>query len=499
MKKFLPILSLLVVILAACLYFLLKEDSSNSSQVEELEVHCAAGLRKPVQEIAEQYEAEYGVKIRLNYGGSGQLYGSLKLRGGDLYIPADSSYIENGVKEGLIAESIPLSYLTAGIVVPKGNPQGIKSLLDLTKQEVSVALAEKSAAVGKFTHKVLEDAGLLEGVESGNLSKFPTVNEVATQVKLSSVDAGIIWDALMSQYDGLEFIHVPEFDAKRKLSTVGVIKTTKHPAEAIRFARYLAAKDKGGALFKKHGFEVKEGDVWQEKPKVVLYSGSMLRPAIQDQLKAFEEREGCEITVKYDGCGVLVTAMDAGTTPDSFFSCDVDFMNMVQDRFEKSVVISSNDIVMIVEKGNKLGIKDLNSLTKSGIKLGIADQTKSALGKLTFKMLEQEGVLEGIQKSKNIVTMVAKGDDLVNQMQAGALDVALVYRSNAMASASIMKHCEIISVEAGQSYASQPFAISKESKHKQLLERLRDALVNETSEKSFKKYGFYWKLEGNKQ
>ncbi len=265
MKKNFSILSLLIVPLATCLFFLLKDDQADSYVVAELEVFCAAGLRAAVEDVAQQYEVEYGVKMRLNYGGSGQLYGSLKLRGGDLYIPADSSYIEVGENEGVIRKSMPLSYLTAGIVVPKGNSLGISSLADLARPEMKVGIAVKSAAVGKFTHEVLAKTGLLERIKSGRLSKFPTVNEVGAQVKLGALDAGIIWDALMSQYGELEFIRVPEFDAEPKLAAVGVIESSEHQTQALHFARYLAAKDKGGEVFQKHGFEIKDGFYWSEK------------------------------------------------------------------------------------------------------------------------------------------------------------------------------------------------------------------------------------------
>lgn len=251
--------------LSVSLFFLLKEGDSDSDVGGELDVFCAAGLRMPVEEVAQQYEAEYGVKIFLNYGGSGQLYGSLKLRGGDLYIPADSSYIETGVSEGMITESISLSHLTAGIVVAEGNPQGIHSLGDLARGDLKVAIAVESAAVGRFTHEVLAGSGLLRELESGGLSKFPTVNEVGAQVALGAVDAGIIWDGLMSQYDELEFINVAEFDAEPKVSAVGVMRSSERQRAALHFARYLAARDKGGVVFQKYGFKIKDGFYWSEE------------------------------------------------------------------------------------------------------------------------------------------------------------------------------------------------------------------------------------------
>src|SRR5207249_958904 len=102
------------------------------------------------------------------------------------------------------------------------------------------------------------------------------------------------------------------------------------PASALRFARYLAARDEGLRIFKEQGYEPVDGDLWADgKPKLTLYAGAMLRPAIEETLDAFAEREGIprrNLRCIYNGCGILVTQMQAGQRPDAFFTCDARFM-----------------------------------------------------------------------------------------------------------------------------------------------------------------------------
>src|SRR5215813_9671082 len=89
-------------------------------------VYCAAGLKTPVEQIARDYEAEYGVQIQLTYGGSETLLTNLAVsQRGDLYIPADESYLESARKKGLLEEDIPLAHMTAVLAVRKGNPKGV--------------------------------------------------------------------------------------------------------------------------------------------------------------------------------------------------------------------------------------------------------------------------------------------------------------------------------------------------------------------------------------
>ena len=492
-KTILALIALVILALVALLSW--PDKHSDDSAAEPLVLHCAAGLRLPVTEIVDAYEKETGRTVRLNYGPSGALEAALEVAGGDLYLPADKSYIDSTRSKGLVDEEIPVAYLTAGVAVVKGNPTQIESLDDIAAPGVKVVLANPEAAVGKFTRKVLAAAGKEEPVEKNVVVTKPTVNEVAETVELGLADAGIIWDALASQYANVDFVHVPEFDARRKQATVGVLQSSVNPTRALHFARFLSASDRGQEIFRKHGFEVPGGDKWAETPHIAFFSGSMLRPAIETQLAAFEKREGVEISTVYEGCGTLVAQMESGAKPDAYFSCDTKFLDMVQDRFETGTVVARNDMVILVPKENAKGIRSLKDLTASGIKLGIAHPEKSALGDLTVGLLRRIGIYQDIEASGNIVLFASKGDELVNQVQIAALDAAIVYRSNANASPMIQETCGIVEIENSTAFATQPFAVSRKSDYPQLMTRLREALTAAEGKASFLKFGFQWKLD----
>ena len=57
-------------------------------------------------------------------------------------------------------------------------------------------------------------------VAKGEVVSTPTVNDVANAVKLGTVDAGIVWDAVMAQYPTLDMVAVPEAQ-QEKVSGVG--------------------------------------------------------------------------------------------------------------------------------------------------------------------------------------------------------------------------------------------------------------------------------------
>ncbi len=460
----------------------------------ELVMFCAAGIKQPVAEIARQYEQEYGVAVRLQYGGSGTLLSMMEVTPkGDIYLAADSSYTDIGIEKGLIAETMPVAFMRAGIGVPKGNPGGITSLEQLTDKNLRVGFANPDAAsVGKFARKVLSEAGVWDRVEPTVL--MPTVNELANTLKLGTTDAVILWDAVANQYPEIDFVDVPEFESKKKNITLGVMSGSENATEALRFCRYLSASDKGLKVFEADGYEPVDGDKWAFKPEILLFSGAMLRPAIEASVKRFEEREGVVITPVYNGCGVLVSQMKAGEQPDGYFSCDVKFMDMVAERFLESTLVSANEMVILVEKGNPQGIKVLTDLATPGHRLGFAHPEKSALGFLTRYLLEEEGLYQKVVDSGNLKMDSPTGDFLVNQIKTGSLDAVIVYKSNAMAAASTTEDVDIIEIDRPQAVAHQPYAVAKNSQHRQLLNRFFAATVSAAGKEKFIEHGFRWEL-----
>ncbi len=480
---------------ALCVALLVGSSSCGRKEAgrEPLVMFCAAGIKAPVSEIAAQYEAEFGVPIQIQYGGSGTLLASIEIADGDIYLAADSSYTEIAVEKGLVQETIPVALMKAGFGVAKGNPKGISKLADVENSDLKIGIGNPEAAsIGKFTQKVMSQHGVWESFDPTVM--FPTVNELANALKLGTLDAAIIWDAVAHQYPEIDFVNVPEFDAEKKDITVGVMTSSTQPTEALKFCRYLSAADKGQPIFEAEGFEPGQGDQWAEHPEIVLFSGSMLRPAIQDSILRFEEREGVSINTVYNGCGILVSQMKAGDNPDAYFSCDQTFMDMVSDRFEAPTTVSANEMVILVKKDNPKAILTLGDLKGEGLRVGFSHPKKSALGALTKQLLESEGLYQEILNTGNVMPGSATGDFLVNQIRSNALDAVIVYRSNALANESTSKDCDVIGIARPKAIAVQPFAIGQSSEYPNLLNRFLKQCVSGEGKASFLKYGFRWEL-----
>jgi molybdenum ABC transporter molybdate-binding protein len=480
--RWVPFLASLAL-LAGLLWWAVRGEPA-SPRTASLVVFCAAGIRVPVEAAAQEYEKAQGVLVQLQYGGSQTLLANIEIaRKGDLYIPADDAYLRAAREKGLGAESVALARMTPVLAVRKGNPKGIRSLDDLGRGGVKLVQANpEAAAVGKLVREDLEKSGRWAAVKQGTTAFKPTVNEVANDLKLGLADAGFVWDATVEQYPELEA--VAAFGRPAQMPAV-VLTTAADPAAALRFARFLAAS---GEAFRKAGFQPAESDAWEESPRLLFYAGAMLRPAIEKTLTAFERREGCRITRVYNGCGILVGQMKAGERPDLYFACDESFMKEVKDLFLDPAPVSMNQLVILVRKGNPHGVKTLKDLGKPGLKVGIGHEKQCALGVLTQETLLQTGLRKEVMK--NVVVEVPAGDMLVNQMRAGTLDAVVAYVSNATGSADAL---EALPVDVPCALATQPLAVGRGSKHRQISSRLVEALRSVESRRAFESEGFRWK------
>jgi molybdenum ABC transporter molybdate-binding protein len=463
-----------------------KEDSDKS-----LLFYCAAGIKPVVEKVAQNYYKEYGVRVDLQYGGSGTLLSNLRVaKQGDLYLAGDKSYIDEGITFGFIKETQPLASMSPVIAVAKGNPKGIRSIEDLINENIKVAIANPDAAsIGRLTKKILTDSGQWKSLKENVTVLMPTVNEVANSIKIGAVDAGIIWDATAKQYEELDFISVTNLNQAVKNITIGVLKYSENPTEALKFLRYLSARDKGLPVFKKLGYRPIKGDIWSEDPQLLFFSGGVNRLAIEQTIRSFEKREGVEIARVYNGCGILVSQMKAGQKPDAYLSCDLSFMTQVEDRFTDITDISRTDIIIATKKGNPLNIQSLQDLTKDGLQIGICNHNQSALGSLTKRLLEEKELWDPVYK--NVRSQTPTADLLVNQIRTGSLDAVIVYEANV---SKIRDKLDIVELNDEQALALQNFGISKDSNHQYLMKRLLNALTDGKSKKEYLEHGFSWEF-----
>lgn len=511
---------LLGVLLAVCalmvvLVAMLRQGPPKSDPgKKQLTVYCAAGMRVPVEEIARDYEQKYNVSVELQFGGSNTLLNQLQVNrfaDADLFIAADDFYTDKAVTDGLAAETLPIAHQRPIVAVRKDCAEQINSLDDLLQPGISVAVADpEQAAVGKAVRTLLEKVEingtnrwkqLEERVTADGVFK-PTVNDIANDVKLGAVDAAVVWDSTlaMPKYsEDLKAVSIPELEADPDLISVAVLRSSTDPTAALRFARFLTARDRGLKEFERFGTRPVEGDVWAEKPEISFFCGAVNRRAVEKIIEDFQVREGVVVNTEYNGCGTLTSQMKAISSqstelgfPDVYMACDRYYLENVKDWFQEDIDVSDVEMVIAVPKGSKT-VSSLADLVRPGIRVAIGQPEQCTIGALSRRMLESEDLYQKLKEKQKtdgeIVVEKMSSALLVPDVIAGHVDAALVYITDVLPNADDV---DIIRVTTTQNLAVQPFSIARTSDHKYLARRLFRRIAE--SSEAFESAGFHFRL-----
>lgn len=233
-----------------------------STTDQPLRLYCAAGLRLPTQQILDDYEKQFGVKVELHTHGSGTLFGQIRAeaaagQGPDLYLTAESSYIDHGRALGLIEEVIPIGTQRAVLIVQAGNPKQITSLSDLVDpaRTIDFGIANEGAAIGKKSREIADAIGILEGLESMRKTEQETVVALADAVRFGALDAAIVWDTTAMMTQGVQVVptNEPAFELGVSHISIGLVSITNRPDEARRLARFITSVDHGLPVYRANG------------------------------------------------------------------------------------------------------------------------------------------------------------------------------------------------------------------------------------------------------
>ncbi len=224
------------------------------TQAEQILVYSGAGLRPAVQEIALLYEKRAGVKVTVDYGGSGQLLTRFRASGkGDVFIPGSKIYFEKLGKD--VHPSRDIVAHTPVIGVAKASANIVKSFADLAKPGVRVGLGDsKAMALGRTAEKILKASAYGDKIRANVVMRAGTVKQLALYVAQGDVDAAIIGrsDAVQNAKK-ITLVDIPNELFQPEIVAVGVLATSTKPKLAEGFADLLVSEE-GVAIFERFGF-----------------------------------------------------------------------------------------------------------------------------------------------------------------------------------------------------------------------------------------------------
>jgi molybdate transport system substrate-binding protein len=245
---------------------------ASSSHNEAIFVFAAGGTKPAIDEAVALFEQKTGTAVTVNYGGGGEVLSSMVLaRTGDVYIAPEQKFIDSAKDQGAVdtdAAVNTLAFMIPVIGVREGNPLNIRSLADLARPGLEIAMCNpETTSLGVLAPQIFEKAGLYDEIELNIVTSAPQVTSIVTMLKMDQIDAGIIWHHFgTTNANDIDIVWIPG----EYVTGIGEIQAvvtvySRQEKKAQEFINFLTSDD-GKKIFTKNGYFTKSEEVrelWQ--------------------------------------------------------------------------------------------------------------------------------------------------------------------------------------------------------------------------------------------
>ncbi|WP_109471778.1 molybdate ABC transporter substrate-binding protein [Ornithinimicrobium cavernae] len=221
----------------------------------EITVFAAASLSGAFTELGEQFEdAHPGATVTFGFAGSSTL--AHQVLGGaptDVLATASPETMGRVTRAGLV-EGDPAVFArnSLQIAVPAGNPGGVRTLADLTREELTIALCAPEVPCGAAAAELLAAAGLTAAPDTYE----DDVRAALTRVRLDEVDAALVYrtDILAAGAD-VEGLEVPGAGDAANDYPIAVLTGAPDPDGATAFVDFVLSAS-GREVLGEAGFDL---------------------------------------------------------------------------------------------------------------------------------------------------------------------------------------------------------------------------------------------------
>jgi molybdate transport system substrate-binding protein len=212
--------------------------SPSAGSTGTITVFAAASLMGTFTQLGKQFEAAHpGDTVKFSFGPSSGL--ATQITSGapaDAFASAAPANMDTVVQAGDASNPQNFAKNTMEVAVPPKNPGKVKSVNDLAKKSVKVALCQPQVPCGVVAAEVFKNAG----IKVKPVTLQPDVKSVLTQVELGSVDAGMVYVTdVMAAGTKVKGVTISDKDNASTLYPIATISDSKHKSIAQSFVAYV--------------------------------------------------------------------------------------------------------------------------------------------------------------------------------------------------------------------------------------------------------------------
>jgi molybdate transport system substrate-binding protein len=237
-----------------------------------IRIFTARACAAPLEDAAKLYQAQTGVRIEVSAcnrhcaspvaeeaAGTGANHDFLVeiAEDGiyDLAISGAEYLLDDGEIRGIVlkGERQLIAYRRSALVVPAGNPAGIRTLADLGRPGVRVAISMIDCLKGLW-EDVTARLGLADQVQRNITFRANGCVAIVEALAQRKADAAIAWSSFAHLAEGrIEIIETPREQQVWRATSVALLSTSKQPERARPFMRFLGTPA-AAACYKHYGW-----------------------------------------------------------------------------------------------------------------------------------------------------------------------------------------------------------------------------------------------------
>ncbi len=224
--------------------------------------------------------------------------------------------------------------------------------------------------------------------------------------------------------------------------------------------------------------------------EITVFAAASLTDALQEIAAVYERTSLDRVIFNFGASSQLALQIREGAPADLFISADEEKMSLLERLNllapSTRVVLLSNTLVIVVPKAHGARIVSLRDLASSRIEsIALAEPSSVPAGIYARKLLETAGLWAQVEK-KIIPTDNVRS--ALSAAEAGNVDTAIVYRSDAMSSKRV-RIALAIPRNRGPAIA-YPAALLREAEHPAAARRLLAFLRSSAARSIFERHGF---------
>ncbi|NLU84503.1 molybdate ABC transporter substrate-binding protein [Rhodococcus sp. HNM0569] len=228
-------------------------DANPDGDGETITVFAAASLKQTFTELGDLYESQHpGSTVEFSFAGSSDLVSQLEQGApADVFASADEKNMTKAVDAGLTeGDPVPFASNTLTIVTAPGNPKGITSFADLTRDGTTVVTCAPQVPCGSATERVEQQSG----VTLAPVSEESSVTDVLGKITSGQADAGLVYVTDAATAGGqVTAVPFPESTGAVNVYPITTLADAADGDAARQFVD-LATGPEGQAVLAKAGF-----------------------------------------------------------------------------------------------------------------------------------------------------------------------------------------------------------------------------------------------------